>query len=66
MKMLVIDEVKELPKEAREVGTVLCLCSGCGKKIKHKLFETDDKIIIVCPICKLKWEVFFHNAQGKA
>ena len=66
MKMLVIDEVKELPKEAKEVGNVFCLCNGCGEKLKHRLFETDDKIIICCPICKLKWEVTFYNATGTA
>ena len=66
MKMLVIAELKVLPKEANQIGTLYCLCNGCGHKIKHKIFMTIKKTFIVCPICKLKWEVTFYDATGTA
>ena len=66
MKMIVIAKVKKLPYEANQVGTVYCLCNGCGYKIKHKIFMTIKKTFIVCPICKLRWEVTFYDAKGSA
>lgn len=66
MKMIIIKEVLELPMNAKEVGTVLVTCNKCGNKVKHRLFEVEDVSIISCPICKIKWEVTFHDARGQA